>query len=81
MPTIASQLIPQLVDKSSVREKDKTTKAEQASEYNRRHGLQSLPDVEPGTRVLVHDQIGGEWNVPVIVDSEIQPTKIILCGD
>ena len=61
------------MDKSLVREKDRGSKAKQAAEYNRIHGVQSLPDLEPGTRVLVHDQIGGEWNVPVTVDREMQP--------
>ena len=56
-----------------MREKDRGSKAKQAAEYNRRHGVRSLPDLEPGTRVLVHDQIGGEWNVPATVDREIQP--------
>ena len=52
MPTDASQMIPQLVER-----KDK-----KAEECNRRHGMQSFPALEQGTLVLVHEQIDGEWN-------------------
>ena len=56
MPTIASQLIPQLVE----RKRQRGSKGKQAEEYKRRHEMRSLPDLEPGTLVLVHEQINGE---------------------
>lgn len=72
MPILASQLSPQLADESQVRDRDKDHKAKQTADYNRRHGVRSLPDLEPGSRVLVYDKQGKEWNTPGTVESQVQ---------
>lgn len=67
LPTLESNLQPQVIDNRAVKVKDKQTKETYRSNYNRRYGVRPLPELQPGDHVLVKLDGQKDWSTPAVI--------------
>uniref|UniRef100_A0A3B3T9T2 Integrase catalytic domain-containing protein n=1 Tax=Paramormyrops kingsleyae TaxID=1676925 RepID=A0A3B3T9T2_9TELE len=67
LPTLQKNLRPKWPSKTSIREKDKAAKEQQAYYFNRRHGVKDLPVLRPGDSVLLKLDGESQWKGPAKV--------------
>ena len=62
IPTLSRNLLPAWPYLSTVREVDKKAKERYSHAYNKRHGVKSLSDLEPGQTVRVKNDNQKKWS-------------------
>ena len=62
IPTLSRNLLPGWPDLPTVREADKKSKERYSHAYNKRHGVKSLSDMEPGQTVRVKTDDQKKWS-------------------
>ena len=79
LPTIPRQLEPVSLDCSAIEAKDTLTKMRYADDYNRRHGVRKLPEMEAGEPVRVKLDNEKSWTKEgTIVDQHQSPRSYIV---
>ena len=79
LPTIPRQLEPVSLDRSAIEAKDTLTKMRYADDYNRRHGVRKLPELEAGEPVRVKLDNEKSWTKEgTIVDQHQSPRSYIV---
>ena len=73
LPSLPSALKPRAVQQDKVRALDAKFKARQKAGYDRRHGVKSLPDLQPGEPVLVKLDGQKGWRQPAVVKDIVAP--------
>ena len=78
LPSLPSALKPRAVQQDKVRELDAKFKARQKAGYDRRHGVRSLPNLQPGEPVLVKLDGQKGWRQPAVVKDIVAPRSYLL---
>ena len=78
LPTLPSTLTPRIVQYEEVRERDKTMKQRQKLHYDRRHGVQPLPELSPGDPVLIKTDGEKGWKLPGEVIRRCAPRSFLV---
>ena len=64
MPSLPSTLQPWVISHKVLRERDVVLKRRQKEDYDRRHGVQPLPELSPGDPVLIKTDGEKGWKLP-----------------
>ena len=78
VPSLPSTLQPRVISHKEVRERDAVMKRRQKEDYDRRHGVQPLPELSPGDPVLIKTDGEKGWNLPGEVVRKLGNDRIIL---
>ena len=78
MPSLPSMLQPWFISHKEVQEHDAVMKRRQKEDYDRRHGVQPLPELGPGDPVLI--KMNGEkgWKLPGEVVRKCAPCSFLV---
>ena len=77
MPSLTSTLQPRVISHKEVRERDAVMKRRQKEDYDRRHGVQPLPELGPGDPVIKTDGEKG-WKLPGEVVRKYAPRSFLV---
>ena len=67
LPTLESNLKPILVNYEAVAERDVKSKTAYRQSFDKRHGVRTLPELQPGDAVRVKLDQQKEWKTPGVV--------------
>ena len=73
LPCLPSTLNPELVDRETVQNRDSKAKISSKIQFDRRHGVQSLPELLPGDTVLQKLDGDKSWGNPGTVVRQCAP--------
>ncbi len=78
MPSLPSTLQPRVISHKEVRERDAVMKRRQKEDYDRRHGVQPLPELSPGDPVLIKTDGEKGWKLPGEVVRKCAPRSFLV---
>ncbi|XP_012936958.1 uncharacterized protein K02A2.6 [Aplysia californica] len=82
LPTLPSNLNQQVYDRAKIAARDAESKRKYKQAFDRRHGAQNLPELNPGQLVLQKLENDKEWRGPAVVKERCAPRSyIIQSGD
>ena len=78
MPSLPSTLQPRVISHKEVRARDAVIKRRQKEDYDRRHGVQPLPELSPGDPVLIKTDGEKGWKFPGEVVRKCAPRSFLV---
>lgn len=78
LPTLPSNLNQQIYDKAKIAARDTESKLKYKQAFDRRHGVQNLPELNPGQLVLQKLENDKEWQGPAIIKEQCAPKSYII---
>ncbi|XP_012938934.1 uncharacterized protein K02A2.6-like [Aplysia californica] len=82
LPILPSNLNQQVYDRAKIAVRDAESKRKYKQAFDRRHGAQNLPELNPGQLVLQKLENEKEWGGPAVVKERCAPRSyIIQSGD
>ena len=78
LPTLPANLIPRGYDRSTVAIKDRTAKLSNKRAFDRRHGVRSLKELQPGDVVLQKLDNQKSWGDPAVVREQCAPRSYLV---
>ena len=78
LQNLSSVLQPRIISHKEVRERDAGMKRRQKEDYDRRHGVQPLPELSPGDPVLIKTDGEKGWKLPGEVVRKRAPHSFLV---
>ena len=78
LPTLPKMLSPRTVNPATVRARDCAAKERQKRYYDAHHGVHPLPELHPGSPVLLKKDSDKGWSQPAEIIRQVAPRSYLL---